>query len=309
MAGPRTPLPLPVTGSREPLRRHPVVRGVRHTTGPVTVRAETIAEFARTVRHPRSRVDTGGSGAVAPVSFAATVLTPALGAVLAEVLPDPAAARLLHLDQVVEIRRQAIEGDRLLCRTAVDSYRHFADYHVLAIRSALVDRRGAVTLSATTSLLTRIGGDRPSLDRGDATFLETDEPDIPTEDAVVPLARLRIGTVLAPWSTALTRADLLRYAALTGAGSMAPSTIETALAVSYLDRRLGPGATPLRLRTQTSRHLHHLTVPVPDSATVVFGGRITGLDAARERATVAVTARCGGRDLFSHASIDLRLPR
>nr|WP_232542035.1 MaoC family dehydratase N-terminal domain-containing protein [Nocardia bovistercoris] len=280
----------------------------RICTGPHPIDAETIAEFVRTVREfPRRDPATGR--AVAPVSFAATVRTGAVGALLADFVPDGTAERILHVDQVLDLRRPLVDGDLVVCRAAIESFRHFADYHVLAIRTALVDDNGAAILSGTTSLLTRIGGDghrcAPDDDRDRPVGVSgSDTDEFASADGAMPA----IGDRIAPWSVWVPRTDLLGYARLACATGLAPSTIELAYATTYLGRRFGPDALVRRIRTQTSRHTHHLTLPAPDGAHLRMGGRVTGLDLGRRRATVALTAHAGHRALFSHASVDVQLP-
>ncbi|WP_054812832.1 FAS1-like dehydratase domain-containing protein [Nocardia arizonensis] len=279
----------------------------RRSTGPYRVRAETIGEFARAVRDSPRRV--GAAGLAAPASFAATILTGVIGDVLTELIPDAAADRILHVDQVLDLRRPLRDGDRLTCRTAVDSFRHFADYHVLAIRTALVDHRGVIAQSGTTSLLTRVGGDSvPSPPRADRRPRRPAPVRDEIDSAAVDFEDLSIGYETAPWSVLLTRAELDRYARLTGATGIAPSTVELAFATTYLARRLGPEAIVRRLRAQSSRHLHHLSTPASETVRVEFRGRVTGLDIGRRRATLALTAHSGNRALFGHAAVDVYLP-
>ncbi|MET8649231.1 FAS1-like dehydratase domain-containing protein [Nocardia aurea] len=290
----------------------------RHlTTGPHPIHGDPIREFSRAVRHVpttrRSGLPDGYDSPtlVAPPSYTATVLTPVLRDILAEFVPDGAADRILHVDQVIEFRRPVVEGDRLTCRTAVEAFRHFADYHVLSIKSVLVDRQGAVKQTATTSLLTRMGGasGHPSerrVVRGHVCAARTHES--AAKPRPITLDGLTVGSELPRWDVELTRDDLTGYARLTGATDATPSTIELALVSTYLGNAVGGDTGITRLRTQAARHTHYLGLPAPDSTTLRFHGHVTAVDVKHRRASVAVTVRADDRGLFSYAAADLRLP-
>ncbi|MET7772119.1 MaoC family dehydratase N-terminal domain-containing protein [Nocardia sp. NPDC005366] len=298
---------------------HPVL--YRHIiTGPHPVRGDMIHEFSRAVKHfhPRYRTgmpsDYGRPVLVAPPAFSATILTPVLRDILLEFIPGGGPDRILHVDQVVEFRRPVVEGDRLRCRAAVESFRHFADYHVLAIKAALVDRQGAVKQTTTTSLLTRIGGDAagvPEL-RGSDTHVRAagsiHSRCTGTDPGAIAVGEPVIGSELPRWSVGLSRDDLTRYAHLTGATDITPSTIELGLVTTYLANAFGIGTGLTRLRTQAARHTHHLTLPCPDPATLEFHGYVTAVDVKHRRASVDISVRAGDRALFSYAAADLQLP-
>ncbi|MEV0296901.1 MaoC family dehydratase N-terminal domain-containing protein [Nocardia sp. NPDC050710] len=307
------------------------------TMSPDPIRGEAIREFAHAVRdfHPayRDATRTGLPALVAPATFGATILTGVQRDILGSLIPDGSPDRILHVDQVLDLRRPLVEGDQLICRAHVESLRYFADYHVLTIRAALIDQQGAIAQTATTSLLTRIGGEHcravvheHATARGAAYADSISGPRPRMLSRAIDIDELTVGFELPPWTVELRGGDLVRYAELTGtadpplvadgpygsAGAdpvLTPSTFELGLAATFLTSRLGVRTVLTRLRTQSARHTHYLTLSSLDFAVVELRGHVTALDTPHRRVTVAMTAHANGRALFSYATAELQIPQ
>ncbi|WP_280230715.1 fused (3R)-hydroxyacyl-ACP dehydratase subunits HadA/HadB [Nocardia cyriacigeorgica] len=310
---------------------------------------EKIREYARAVqdRHPAhwhesAAAALGYPGLIAPATFASIILLRVHREILDTVLTGYDPARILHADQVIDIGRPLIAGDELTCDIYFESFRHFADYDVMAIKSVLTDAEGQAVQTGSTALLARTGeAERLSeavrrvamtdsrsttapgtiTEAGPEIVTAISPPHIPCT-AIDPAA-LRVGMVLPTRVLRLSRGDLVNYAGVTGDTNpvlfdertaiecglptvVAPGMLKLGLAAGYLSSWLGDPAAVTRLRAQFAHNTHYLRVPALASSPIEFSGRITSLDPSGRRGTIAIDARSHGRKLFGYAAAEVR---
>ncbi|WP_063050946.1 fused (3R)-hydroxyacyl-ACP dehydratase subunits HadA/HadB [Nocardia arthritidis] len=318
------------------------------------VEREKIREFARAVQdsHPAHRseaaaAELGFPGLIAPATFSSIILTRVHREILDTLITGYDPSRILHADQVFDFGRPMVAGDRLTCDIYFESFRHFGDYDVLAIKSVLIDQHGAVVQTGSSALLARVGERDPGLaDAVRKVAMEHRSPDepapgsavvpaaadylAPTPDPRIPRTRidfedLEVGTELPVRTMRLSRGDLVNYAGVTGESNpvlfdervavasglptvVAPGMLKLGLATSFLSSWLGDPAAVTRFRAQFAHNTHHLRIPSLGAGTIHFRGRVTAIDARRRRATIAVDARAEGRRLFGYAAAEALFP-
>ncbi|MEU2038649.1 fused (3R)-hydroxyacyl-ACP dehydratase subunits HadA/HadB [Nocardia niwae] len=318
------------------------------------VEREKIREFARAVQdsHPAHRseaaaAELGFPALVAPATFSAIILTRVHREIMDTLITGYDPTRILHADQVFDFGRPLLAGDRLTCDIYFESFRHFGDYDVLAIKSVLIDQHGTVVQTGSSALLARVGGRDPGLAdavrkvamgqpfpdetaRGSAVVPAaadhlTPSPARRTPRPRVAFADLSVGTELPVRTMRLSRGDLVNYAGVTGESNpvlfdervavasglptvVAPGMLKLGMATSFLSSWLGDPAAVSRFRAQFAHNTHHLRVPPLGAGTIRFGGRVTSIDPRRRRATIAVDARAEGRRLFGYAAAEVLFP-
>lgn len=322
-----------------------VDRRYRSTT-PYEVSRGKIREFACAVQdyHPAhwsegAAADLGFAGLVAPATFSSIILHRAQREILDTALTSYRSARILHADQVLDVGRPLIAGDRLTCDIYVESCRHFADYDVLAIKSVLIDQHGETVQTGSTALLARTGraeprraetvrirGYSPARPYPAAGRLAVADPgrveplrDSRTPRTTVDFDILAVGTGLPLRTVQLSRGDLLNYAAVVGdtdpaecAGdsglpsAVAPGMLKLGMAAGFLSSWLGDPAAVTRFRAQFAHYTHRLRIPPYATSAIEFNGRVTALDPRRRRATIAINAESDGRKLFGYAAAEVR---
>ncbi|WP_405163781.1 MaoC family dehydratase N-terminal domain-containing protein [Nocardia sp. NBC_01499] len=311
----------------------------RRWTAPYDVLPGKIREFARAVQdyHPAhwsegAAADLGFAGLLAPAAFASTILG-RIQQEMVDALTEAQRTRILHVDHVLDFGGPVIAGDRLSCAISVESFRHFADYDVLAIRSMVTDQRGTVVQTGATTLLARIG-------RGDPRLIDTNvvrgfspSPDTIGAHRVSPpnmtrigctavdFETLEIGTELPARTVQLSRGDLMTYArvvegtipdsvdtAARGRTRVAPGMLKLGMASAFASSWLGDPMAITTFRAQFGHYTHYLRVPPLAMSALEFRGRVTALDPRRRRATVVIDARANGRKLFGYAAAEVRFP-
>ena len=65
----------------------------------------------------------------------------------------------------IKYSTSADHWSRVTCDVYVESFRHFADYDVLAIKSVSIDQHGEVVQTGSTALLARTGTAVPEFDK------------------------------------------------------------------------------------------------------------------------------------------------
>lgn len=319
-----------------------------------TVEREKIREFARAVQdsHPAHRseeaaAELGFPALIAPATFSSIILTRVHREILDTLITGYDPTRILHADQVFDFGRPLVAGDQLTCDIYFESFRHFGDYDVLAIKSVLIDQHGTVVQTGSSAMLARVGGRDPGLaDVVRRVAMGDHHPDAPARgSAVVPAAAdhlaptplrriprpridfgdLSVGDELPVRTMRLSRGDLVNYAGVTGEANpvlfdervavasglptvVAPGMLKLGLATSFLSSWLGDPAAVTRFRAQFAHNTHYLRIPPLGTGVIHFHGRVTSLDPRRRRATVAVDARAEGRRLFGYAAAEVRFP-
>ncbi|MEV6426689.1 MaoC family dehydratase N-terminal domain-containing protein [Nocardia sp. NPDC051463] len=317
------------------------------------VRDEMIREFARAVQdyHPahwskEAAAALGFDSLIAPATFAAIILQRVQHEILDTLVTGYDPTRILHVDQVFDFGRLLVAGDRLSCDIYFESFRTFADYDVLAIKSWLIDQDGAVVQSADTGLLTRTGGARPSLaetvrklavhgyhpaepERGPDVVAAVDS--FRTAPAcehrkprtTVDFDALRVGAELPVLAFDLSLGDLVNYTEITSDGNpvlcdeqdgtpaavptvATPGMLTLGLAASFLSAWLGNPAAVTRLRAQFRHYAHFVGIPALATRSIAFRGRVTSLDSHQRKATIAMDAQSGGRKVFGYAAAEVR---
>ncbi|WP_454198774.1 fused (3R)-hydroxyacyl-ACP dehydratase subunits HadA/HadB [Nocardia sp. Marseille-Q1738] len=244
---------------------------------PYQVEREKIREFARAVQdyHPAhwseaAAAELGYSGLVAPATFSSIILTRVHGEIMDSLITGYDPTRILHADQIFDFGRPLVAGDRLTCDVYFESFRHFGDYDVLAIKSVLIDQDGMVVQTGSSALLARLGGRDPGLAQAVRTVAMGHRSPVATRqgrtEAVVPAAAdslapaparrisqpdidfadLAEGTELPPRTVRLSRGDLVNYAGVTGDAN--PVLFDERIAVaSGLPTVVAPGMLKLGL--------------------------------------------------------------
>ncbi|MEV6320723.1 fused (3R)-hydroxyacyl-ACP dehydratase subunits HadA/HadB [Nocardia sp. NPDC051787] len=320
---------------------------------PYRVEREKIREFARAVQdyHPvhwseAAAAELGYSGLVAPATFSSIILTRVHREIMDSLITGYDPTRILHEDQVFDFGRPLVAGDRLTCDVYVESFRHYGDYDILAIKSVLIDQHGMVVQTGSSALLARAGGRDPKLAEAVRTVAVSPiatrqgrtEAVVPAAaDSLAPaparriskqdvdFADLAVGTELPPRTVRLSRGDLVNYAGVTrdahpvlfderiavasGLPTVAaPGMLKLGLAASFLSAWLGDPTALTRFRAQFAHNTHYLRIPPLATRTVEFRGQVTSIDPRRRRATIAVDARTEGRELFGYAAAEVLFP-
>ncbi|MFC9894873.1 MaoC family dehydratase N-terminal domain-containing protein [Nocardia sp. NPDC127579] len=306
-----------------------------HAGAPVTLRniptasyqvtRERIREFALAVHdfHPAHWRDSaaaalGFPALIAPPTFGSVILTRAQRAILDSLVPGYDPHRILHVDQVLDPVRPLVAGDRLTCRAFFESFRHFAAYDVLAIKTVLTDQRDAVVQTGSTALLART--DATAGRSAGTVALNPVRPAVLSRPislrmphTTVDFDTLAVGVELPRQIVELTRTDLNRYARVLGGPGdspavIAPGMLKLGLAAGYLSAWSGDPSAVLRFRAQFAHYTHALLVAPDQSCPIEFRGRVTSVDTRRRKATVALDARAEGRRLFGYAAAEMRFP-
>ncbi|PXX70721.1 acyl dehydratase [Nocardia tenerifensis] len=326
-----------------------VDRRYRSTT-PYTVSREKIREFAGAVQdyHPAhwsedAAAELGFPGLIAPATFSSVVLGRVQREILDTVLTGYRSTRVLHADQVIDLGRPLVAGDRLTCDIYFESFRHFADYDVLALKSVLIDQHGETVQTGSTALLARTGladprlaetlrtlplQDRAPARRGHLAVAAGERVAPPCASRIprttVDFDTVAVGTELPRHTIRLSRDDLMKYAAAVGdtdpvfcddgaaanglPSAVAPGMLKLGMAAAFLSRWLGDPGAVTRFRAQFAHFTHTLRVAPRATSVLEFDGRVTSLDPRRRRATVAIDARSDGRRLFGYAAAEVRFP-
>ncbi|MBF6329068.1 fused (3R)-hydroxyacyl-ACP dehydratase subunits HadA/HadB [Nocardia transvalensis] len=211
---------------------------------------EKIREFARAVQnnHPAHRYepDAGKLGCdaiVAPPTFASVIGGITTQALLDTVLTDYDLSQILQTDQVFEIHRPILAGDRINMEAEIESIRRMRGNDFIAVKATLTDEQGAVIQVATTTIVARLGQEVDPdivrlveglvMHRREATHdpevlipisaeQATDAPDLAESrrDTVVhtmpDFDDVSVGDQLPAATRTLTRGDLVNYAGVSG---------------------------------------------------------------------------------------------
>ncbi|KZM71162.1 MaoC family dehydratase N-terminal domain-containing protein [Nocardia terpenica] len=127
---------------------------------------EKIREFARAVQndHPAHRWEAdagklGCDGIVAPPTFASVVGMTTTQALLDTVLTDYDLSQILQTDQVFEIHRPMVAGDRLSSEAEIVSIRRMRGNDFIVVKATVTDEQGSVVQVGTTTIVARLGAE------------------------------------------------------------------------------------------------------------------------------------------------------
>ncbi|MFE3545182.1 fused (3R)-hydroxyacyl-ACP dehydratase subunits HadA/HadB [Nocardia sp. NPDC059177] len=315
---------------------------------------EKIREFARAVQnlHPahQHEVDArklGYDGVIAPPTFASVIGMSATRALLDNVLTEYDLSQVLQTDQVFEIYRPILAGDRITTEIEIESIRQFGDNDFVAVGFKLVNQHDEVTVQGTTTIVARKGVEvdpniveavenismqpRPvtvaGVDNGDVLFRQSAAArpapareivpvnTTPEFDSLVKGGELPVGTAR------VTRGDLANYAGVSGdpnpihfsdrAAELAglPTVVAHGLLTMGLaaDYLTGWLGDPTAIEKLSVRFSGFVPVPPTEAGVIEFSGKIKSIDHDRRAATVLLSGMSEGRKLFGRAVAEIRL--
>ncbi|MBF6164056.1 MaoC family dehydratase N-terminal domain-containing protein [Streptomyces gardneri] len=215
---------------------------------------EKVREFARAVQNHHAAHQRDGDaralgypGIIAPPTFASVIGMTGTRALLDSVLTDYDLSQFLQTDQVFEIYRPILAGDRVRSEIVVESIRRFGDNDFIVVRFALSNRHGDVAIVGSTTIVARRGAEADAalndvveniMMHGRPAESDTAGATVGSNDALVPLGvgplvephehenapvhtlpsfdELAPGDQLPDGSFRLTRGDLANYAGVSG---------------------------------------------------------------------------------------------
>lgn len=257
-----------------------------------------------------------GFGAlVAPSSFATTVWMRAEERTLNALIPGFHSGCVVHADRTLDLVRPLLAGDRISCEIGFESFRHYRDYDVISMTTALHDQQDHIVTTGSSTLLVHTP---PECRRSESVCREGLEPlplrrrlRIPHQRMralpprpTVDLGPLSVGTDL-PGDTVTVGADQARRHA--GAAEAVPGMLTLSLLSEYLGRWLGDPTALTRLQVQYTPKLHYLPITSGAPTAIRFGGRVGRISSRRQLVSVVVDALSKGRKLFGYASAEARL--
>ncbi|WP_280236280.1 fused (3R)-hydroxyacyl-ACP dehydratase subunits HadA/HadB [Nocardia cyriacigeorgica] len=212
---------------------------------------EKIREFARAVQNDHGahqhEVDArklGYDGVVAPPTFASVIGMSATNVLLDSVLTDYDLSQILQTDQVFQVYRPMVAGDRITTEVEVESIRQFNDNDFIHVKFLLTNQDGEVSQVGTTTIVARRGvevapdiaeavenimmqgradAEHAALGELDALIeLDADAVDTASMPSPAPVHtdpefdRLSVGDEIDLGTATLTRGDLANYAGVSG---------------------------------------------------------------------------------------------
>ncbi|MBP2188546.1 fused (3R)-hydroxyacyl-ACP dehydratase subunits HadA/HadB [Nocardia goodfellowii] len=313
---------------------------------------EKVREFARAVqnhhgahqREPDAR-KLGYEGLIAPPTFASVIGMASTRALLDSVLTDYDLTQVLQTDQVFEMRRPILAGDRMQTEVLIDSLRQFGDNDFIHVKFVLRNQHGEIAQVGSSTIVARRGADvDPNLvEAVESIFMhvrpsELDETgplaelpvagvplDIPArEPALVhtlpAFEELSPGTALPAGSARLTRGDLANYAGVSGDpnpihfSDRAAELVGLPTVVAHGMLTMGLAADyltswlgdPTAIEKFSVRFSGFVPVAADAATTVDFSGKIKSLDAGSRTGTIMLSGAADGRKLFGRALAEVR---
>ncbi|MFR9766971.1 fused (3R)-hydroxyacyl-ACP dehydratase subunits HadA/HadB [Nocardia sp. SC052] len=127
---------------------------------------EKVREFARAVQnhhaahqHEADARALGYPGLIAPPTFASVIGMTGTRALLDTVLTEYDLSQFLQTDQVFEIYRPILAGDRMRSEIVIESIRQFGDNDFILVRFTLSNQHGEVAIVGSTTIVARRGAE------------------------------------------------------------------------------------------------------------------------------------------------------
>ncbi|AYF77414.1 (R)-hydratase [Nocardia yunnanensis] len=313
---------------------------------------EKVREYARAVRdsHPahwdEAAAGTQGyAGLVAPATFTSIVAMRTNRPLFEEVMTGYDV--FVHADQVFEMYRPVVAGDRLRTEVELSAVRRVAGKDMLTLTNTFTDATGEVVQVSRSTVVGITGGD--GIDPGIAAAIEGVVMSGLTGEAAIGGTRggevepgrrrysevsrtrpphtavrfddLAVGDELPTRAFTLTRGDLVNYAGVAGdvnpihwnEGIAARAGLPDVIAHGMLTMGMGAGyvtewlGDPGAVVRFGARLSNYTVVDAVSAGGVEFGGRIKSIDARTRTATVVLVAKSAGRKIFGLATADVRL--
>ncbi|WTL36547.1 fused (3R)-hydroxyacyl-ACP dehydratase subunits HadA/HadB [Nocardia sp. NBC_01503] len=310
---------------------------------------EKVREYARAVQdfHPAHWSEAGASelgyaGVLAPTTFASIVAMRVNRALLDDVMTGY--DTFVHTDQVFEMHKPVLAGDRLFSDVELSSVRSVAGKDLLTITNTFTDRSGEIVQVMHTTVIGLTGDD---VDADISAAIEgvvmsglevaatpavTDQPEqaaprysevsrtrLPR--TVIRFEDIAIGDELPARTVKLTRGDLVNYAGVAGDVNPIHWSEEVAalaglpdvIAHGMLTMGIGAGfvtdwlGDPGAITRYSARLSNYTVVEAVSAGDVEFSGRIKSIDPETRTATVVLIAKSAGRKIFGLATMDIRL--
>lgn len=315
---------------------------------------EKIREFARAVQnaHPahQQEVDArklGYEGVIAPPTFASVIGMSATRALLDTVLTEYDLSQVLQTDQVFEMFRPMLAGDRISTEIEVESIRQFGDNDFINVGFKLINQHGEIAVQGTTTIVARRGVEidpnivdavenismhpRPAtvagIDTTDVLIRRTGPAPVAPPREFVPVHTtpefdsLAKGGELPAGTARLTRGDLANYAGVSGdpnpihfsdrAAELAglPTVVAHGLLTMGLAAQYLTDwlGDPTAIEKLAVRFSGFVPVPPTEAGEILFSGKIKSIDTDRRAATVLLSGVSEGRKLFGRAVAEVRL--
>ncbi|WP_229718652.1 fused (3R)-hydroxyacyl-ACP dehydratase subunits HadA/HadB [Nocardia jinanensis] len=294
-----------------------------------------------------SGADYGYGGLIAPLTFFSVPGFLAQSEMFASVMTGYDLSQIMQTDQVIRYYRPVRHGDALFFEVRLESFRRAFGGDLMGFRILVTDRDDEPVLVSHTSIVGRTGVESNLTEIGAGVLMHGFRPgserDVPPpqppadrdlwEELVVdttsptPVSRhtrtfdsVSVGDELPPRNVRLTAGDLVNYAGVSGdpnpihwSGEVAGlAELKSPVAHGMLTIGIGAGfvtswlGDPGAVREYAVR----LTSPVHvtgEGADIEFSGRVKAVDPVTRTATVALTARHGGRRIFGRATAVVQL--
>jgi acyl dehydratase len=315
---------------------------------------EKIREFARAVQnnHPAHRYEAdagkvGCDGIVAPPTFVSVIGMGTTHALLDTVLADYDLSQILQTDQVFEIHRPILAGDRLYSEAQIQSIRRVRGNDFIVVRATILDEQGAVVQIGTTTIVARLGAADPDIVRlVEGLVMQRRAADHADPEVLIPITAgqatpipelgvprgagadttprfddLTAGDRLPAATMYLTRGDLVNYAGVSGDpnpihfSDRAAELAGLPAVVAHGMLTMGLGGeyltswlgNPTAIESYSVRFAGFVPVPPLSRAAIEFTGKIKSLDPERRTATVLLGGTSAGKKLFGRAVAQVRL--
>ncbi|WP_327151289.1 fused (3R)-hydroxyacyl-ACP dehydratase subunits HadA/HadB [Nocardia sp. NBC_01329] len=291
--------------------------------------------------------DHGYGGLIAPLTFFSVPGFLAQSEMFASVMTGYDLSQIMQTDQVIRYYRPIRHTDALFFEVRLESFRQAFGGDLMGFRTSVTDRDGRPVLVSHTSIVGRTGVESGLTEIGSGILMHgfrpgTEQEPSPArppadnalwEELVVdsipstPVSRharafetVTAGDDLQPRTVRLTAGDLVNYAGVSGdpnpihwSGAVAGlAELDSPVAHGMLTIGIGAGyvtswlGDPGAVREYAVR----LTSPVhvtAEGADIEYSGKVKTVDPVNRTATIALTARHGGRRIFGRATAVVQL--